>query len=397
MTTVTATITDTGGQSWNGGAWFATLVTKPGFVNPNNGYLVGGVLVPNQGGIGGALDGSGAFSTSLTANDTIGPAGSVWRFQVVSQASSTSFVTEVAITGTSQDISAQLTPPAIRVNMQVPALAYIAYTDAEVFNANIGQIYWNVTSQKMRVCTVAPSTWADLGGTSGAITGTIAATQVAVGTGANTIGGSSSLVWTSIGGLVANNIDSATNVAANGALLSAAINGDPGVRVQGNTPATNVLNISSGTLEVIGEYWNGAASTNDTWALKEVLGTGTNPTSTLAITHAGSSGAASATLQGHTIPVIIAQGAQALHTDPIASGAKSVLIAISATGTLTTDNIMLDFNADPSGTTGYSPSASGMLTIVKYPTADTVNIYVYNNTGGSVTPGAVTVNWRVLR
>jgi hypothetical protein len=58
---------------------------------------------------------------------------------------------------------------------------------------------------------------------------------------------------------------------------------------------------------------------------------------------------------------------------------------------------MADFNADPTSTTGYSPSSSGMLTIVKYPTSGNVNFKVCNNTANSVTPGAATLNWRVVR
>jgi hypothetical protein len=70
---------------------------------------------------------------------------------------------------------------------------------------------------------------------------------------------------------------------------------------------------------------------------------------------------------------------------------------VAATGVLATDNILADFNADPSGVTGYAPTANGMLTIIKFPTAGFVNFYVYNNTAASITPGAVTLNWRVVR
>jgi hypothetical protein len=40
---------------------------------------------------------------------------------------------------------------------------------------------------------------------------------------------------------------------------------------------------------------------------------------------------------------------------------------------------------------------SGMLAIIKYPTANNVNFKVCNNTSASITPGAVTLNWRVSR
>jgi hypothetical protein len=93
----------------------------------------------------------------------------------------------------------------------------------------------------------------------------------------------------------------------------------------------------------------------------------------------------------------IASGTAALGTSAISSGACATVVTVSATGTATTDNLMADFNADPTSTTGFSASANGMLTIIKYPTLNNVNFKVCNNTQSSVTPGAVTLNWRVLR
>lgn len=93
----------------------------------------------------------------------------------------------------------------------------------------------------------------------------------------------------------------------------------------------------------------------------------------------------------------IANGTSALGTGAISSATCATVVTTSATGTATTDNIMADFNADPHAVTGYIPSTSGMLTIIKYPTANNVNFLVCNNTSGSITPGAITLNWRVVR
>lgn len=82
-----------------------------------------------------------------------------------------------------------------------------------------------------------------------------------------------------------------TNVAANGTLLSAAINGTAGVHIQGNTPASGGGNVSSGAVQLVSEYWTGVVSASDTWNLQANLGTGNNPTTTLALTHSGTSGA----------------------------------------------------------------------------------------------------------
>lgn len=98
-----------------------------------------------------------------------------------------------------------------------------------------------------------------------------------------------------------------------------------------------------------------------------------------------------------TITRTVASGATAMATGAIGSGACTSATTGTATGTLTTDAIAAVFNADPTAVTGYSPTTNGMLTIIAYPTADTVNFKVCNNTGASITPGAVTINWRVTR
>jgi hypothetical protein len=93
----------------------------------------------------------------------------------------------------------------------------------------------------------------------------------------------------------------------------------------------------------------------------------------------------------------VSSGVAILGTGSITSGTCAAVVTVAATGVLTTDNIMADFNADPTGVTGYAPTANGILTIIKYPTSNNVNFKVCNNTGGNITPGAITLNWRVVR
>lgn len=95
--------------------------------------------------------------------------------------------------------------------------------------------------------------------------------------------------------------------------------------------------------------------------------------------------------------VLIAKGTSALGTSAISSGACATAVTTSATGTATTDVIMAGFNGDPTAVTGYAPTTGGMLTIISYPSANNVNFKVCNNTSASVTPGAITLNWRVIR
>ena len=93
----------------------------------------------------------------------------------------------------------------------------------------------------------------------------------------------------------------------------------------------------------------------------------------------------------------VASGTSALGTGAIASGACATAVTTAATGTATTDVINWGFNGDPTGVTGYAPTANGMLTIIAYPSANNVNYKVCNLTAASITPGAITLNWRVQR
>jgi hypothetical protein len=93
----------------------------------------------------------------------------------------------------------------------------------------------------------------------------------------------------------------------------------------------------------------------------------------------------------------IAQGTAVLSTSAISSGTCAAAVTVSAPGVLTTDVIHSNFNADPTGVTGYSAATTGMLTIVEYPTANNVNFRQCNNTAASITPGAATLNFQVTR
>ncbi len=88
-----------------------------------------------------------------------------------------------------------------------------------------------------------------------------------------------------------------------------------------------------------------------------------------------------------TLASIVCSGTLALGTTLIASPGKTSLTMV-CTGLAATDNVIASFNADPTSTTGYIPSTSGMLTLVAWPTTNTVNVDVINNTSSSITPGA---------
>jgi hypothetical protein len=94
----------------------------------------------------------------------------------------------------------------------------------------------------------------------------------------------------------------------------------------------------------------------------------------------------------------IASGTAAMGTSAISSGACATVVTVSATGVATTDVITVGFNTDPTAITGYGASATGaVLTIYPYPTANNVNFKVCNSTASSITPSALTLNWKVVR
>jgi hypothetical protein len=63
-----------------------------------------------------------------------------------------------------------------------------------------------------------------------------------------------------------------------------------GIEAAFGTNATSGANQTSGSLQCVGSYWTGSAAASDIWGFQNVLGSGSNPTSTLTLTHTGSSG-----------------------------------------------------------------------------------------------------------
>jgi hypothetical protein len=119
----------------------------------------------------------------------------------------------------------------------------------------------------------------------------------------------------------------------------------------------------------------------------DFIRTGTGVATALATTLSAAGGVSST----------IASGTAAMGTTAIGSAACATVVTVSATNVATTDVVQASFNGDPTAVTGYVPLTTGMLAIIPYPTANNVNFKVCNNTASSITPGAITLNWRVLR
>lgn len=95
--------------------------------------------------------------------------------------------------------------------------------------------------------------------------------------------------------------------------------------------------------------------------------------------------------------VTVASGTATLGTTAIASGACATVVTVTATGAASTDSIIWNPNASIKAVTGYAPSTSGGLNVAPYPTSGNVNFDVCNSSASSITPGAVTLNWRIVR
>lgn len=129
-----------------------------------------------------------------------------------------------------------------------------------------------------------------------------------------------------------------------------------------------------------------ASQTTCTPAISSVSGLGTGVATAL--------GTAVSTAGG--VPILVAKGSTALSTSAIASGGCFTTSA-TATGAATTDTVNASFNSDPTGTTGYLPNTSGMLSIFPFPSSGNVNFRVCNTTLSSITPGSITLNWIIIR
>jgi hypothetical protein len=94
---------------------------------------------------------------------------------------------------------------------------------------------------------------------------------------------------------------------------------------------------------------------------------------------------------------LISSGTAAMSTAAISSGACTPPVTASASGVALTDAIIYNTNTNPTTVTGYAPSANGSLYILAFPSANNVNFVVCNPSSSSITPGALALNWQVMR
>jgi len=164
-TTVTATASDTDGQTWNNGTWQATFYANPSY--PNLGvYNINGVpLDQTKLQWKGSLNGSAAFTQAMYNNSLISPAGSMWVFQFCPNASSPCASTPpLTVSGGSLNITPSTNALApVRFTAVASAPYAYGYADAELVPPlSPGGMYYNVSTSNMRLW--SGTAWSNIGG-----------------------------------------------------------------------------------------------------------------------------------------------------------------------------------------------------------------------------------------
>jgi hypothetical protein len=169
-TTVSATVTDPGGQAWYGGTYDFQLI-------PSSGVTSGGAPLPqNSYHFRGLLDNTGSFSISIPDNTTLAPAGSYWHVTICSQTSSpvettggsrkdTCFSIDTGVSGSTTSLTTPLSSKA-PIPLVNALLTPFAYSQAEmqttINGLSPGGVYWDLTAACLKVW--SGSAWACLGG-----------------------------------------------------------------------------------------------------------------------------------------------------------------------------------------------------------------------------------------
>lgn len=182
-----------------------------------------------------------------------------------------------------------------------------------------------------------------------------------------------------------------TNTATSGFALTASVSGS-------SQPPCKWAAASAGTVTSVTGSSPIVSSGGATPAIScPTCGTGTVTSVATTSPLGGGTITGTGTLTCTTCTVTIASGTAAMGTGSISSAACATAVTVTATGTAATDAIIATPNGDPTSTTGYIPLTAGSLYIWAYPTSGNVNFRLCNNTSAPITPGALTINFRVVR
>ena len=165
---VTATLTDSDGQTWNNGTCTITAYNSTGGPNYYN-----GVAIPLNPAC--SINSSGVLSASLYNTSTLNPASAQYQFVIQSNTSAKASVVISPVT--SSDLSSTLSS-LITVPRFPAGPAAFGYRDVEAQSGQVGLTYYNITTPAWRQCTVITSsscsTWVTVGSGGGisGVTGT---------------------------------------------------------------------------------------------------------------------------------------------------------------------------------------------------------------------------------
>lgn len=152
---VTATITDSEGTAFAGGTWKAEYVRNTG---PGSGNRV--ILIPegtpfSQWLVGGLLDATGSFSTTLRRTDYIAPTGGSWLFTICPLATTSCFSYSSGLTTANVNLSVGMSAAAgtirVKTNPDIFNIIPRAYSSGQVSGAGIGSLYYDITGKVFRV------------------------------------------------------------------------------------------------------------------------------------------------------------------------------------------------------------------------------------------------------
>src|SRR5258708_1910655 len=144
VSNATATITDSDGQTWNGGTWIATMSTLTA------GPTIAGIpITPIR--VSGTLNASGVLAGAFTDTSSVDQRGTTWSFHICPNASAPcADINGVVVAGATPDLSAVLSAGIKAPRFPAGPNAF-GYLDAEVLPPAVqGATYYNVILQAIR-------------------------------------------------------------------------------------------------------------------------------------------------------------------------------------------------------------------------------------------------------
>lgn len=142
-----------------------------------------------------------------------------------------------------------------------------------------------------------------------------------------------------------------TNVVATSVANTASIHTSGTLALMPSADATAGTNQNSSNLYLRANYWNGSASAVDQWSIQNILGAGTNPTSTLTFSHTGSSGASSYGFLNGNVGIGTSVPQRTLHISGSSPGAYT-FFAMENTDSTDLNGSVMSFRGPTTGVGG---------------------------------------------